>query len=99
MSREFIITPAAEQDLNAAYLWYESKRAGLGKEFISCVDEQFLRIRNSPESLATTYKEVRQALIRRFPYVVCYTCDRDVVRVIAVFHGHRDPTAWQSRVT
>ncbi|MCO6454381.1 MAG: hypothetical protein J5I93_03615 [Pirellulaceae bacterium] len=41
---------------------------------------------------------VRQTLVKRFPYVVCYVFEEDRVDVIAVFHGHRDPTVWTSRV-
>ena len=32
-----------------------------------------------------------------FPYVVCYVLEGDRVEVVAVFHGHRNPTAWKMR--
>jgi plasmid stabilization system protein ParE len=99
MSREFVVTPAAEFDLTNAYRWYEAKRPGLGIDFISCVEDEFERVRRRPESWPLTYKNVRQTLVRRFPYVVCFTCDESAVRIVAVFHGHRDPEVWQSRVT
>ena len=48
-------------------------------------------------AMAVTYRTVRQTLVRRFPYVVCYTFEAEEVCVIAVFHGHRDPSDWRSR--
>jgi toxin ParE1/3/4 len=98
MARKFVVTPAAEDDLAHAFAWYESIHAGLGAEFLECVGEIFTRIRRDPDTWPQTYKSIRQVLVRRFPYVVCFTCDDDAIRILAVFHGHRDPEVWQSRV-
>lgn len=98
MAFPLILEPEAEDDLGDAYRWYEEQRAGLGREFLQCVENVFDRIRRSPEMHAVTYKSVRQTLVRRFPYVVCYTFEEDSVHVVAVFHGHRDPNDWKSRM-
>jgi plasmid stabilization system protein ParE len=92
-----IINPEAEDDLSQAYDWYEERRPGLGREFLQSVEEVFDRIRRTPEIHGVAYKRVRQTLVRRFPYIVCYTFDSECVKVIAVFHGHRDPSEWKSR--
>jgi len=97
MAFPLIINPEAEDDLGDAYRWYEQQRPGLGGEFFECVEEVFSRIRRTPEIHAVTYKTVRQALVRRFPYVVCYVFEAERVYVIAVFHAHRDSSGWQSR--
>ena len=98
MTYRLVLQPEAEADLNEAYRWYEDQRPGLGGEFVECVEAVFERIRQTPESHAVAYREVRQTLVRRFPYVVCYVFPEDQADVVAVFHGHRDPTAWKSRV-
>jgi len=92
------VTPEAEDDLADAYRWYEQQSAGLGSKFLARVEDVFDRIRRTPEIHAVTYKTVRQTLVTRFPYVVCYTFEEAHVYVIAVFHGHRDPSEWMSRV-
>ena len=97
MSFPLVIEPEAEDDLANAYHWYEDQCPGLGREFLECVKEVFDRIRRTPEVHALTYRNVRQTLVRRFPYVVCYTFEADTVYVIAVFHGHRDPSDWKPR--
>ena len=98
MTYQLAIEPEAEDDLDVAYRWYENQRPGMGDEFIACVDAALERIRETPELHAVVYKSVRQALIRRFPYVLCYVFEEPCVSVVAVFHGHRDPAIWKSRV-
>lgn len=99
MAHSLVLTPEAETDLAHACRWYEDQRIGLGQDFLLCVEQVFDQIRRSPDSHAVGYRDVRQALVRRFPYVVCYRSDRRTVRVIAVYHGHRDPRSWQKRQT
>ena len=98
MTFRLVIQPEAEADLDAAYRWYQNQRYGLGAEFIECIEAVFERICEMPELHAVVYRNVRHALVRRFPYVVCYVFDEGAVDVVAVFHGHRDPTVWKSRV-
>ncbi|MFH1264532.1 MAG: type II toxin-antitoxin system RelE/ParE family toxin [Planctomycetota bacterium] len=97
MTFPLLVNPEAEDDLANAYRWHEEQRSGLGREFLDRVEEAFERIRRTPEIHAVTYKTVRQTLVKRFPYVVCYTFEAERVHVIAVFHAHRDPSDWQSR--
>jgi hypothetical protein len=63
------IEPEAERDLEHPYRWHEDQRAGLGGQFLACVQDVFDRIREAPEMHAVAYKTVRQTLVRRFPYV------------------------------
>jgi hypothetical protein len=44
-----IIRPEAEADLANARNWYEQQRAGLGAEFLLCVEEVLERIGRTPE--------------------------------------------------
>ncbi|MEX0866211.1 MAG: type II toxin-antitoxin system RelE/ParE family toxin [Pirellulales bacterium] len=92
------VQPEAEADMNETFAWYEKQSEGLGSEFVACVEAVFDRIRHYPYLHAVTYKNVRQTLVRRFPYVVCYVVEEEIVDVIAVFHGHRDPAVWISRI-
>jgi plasmid stabilization system protein ParE len=92
------LEPEAEADLLDAYEWYESRREGLGREFIECVDSTLAIIGEGPKKYGLTHQGVRQALIRRFPYVICYVIEDRRVAVIAVMHSGRDPQQWQSRL-
>ncbi len=98
MKYRLVIQPEAEADLDEAYRWYEKQRSGLGSQFIECVEAVLDRISERPELHAVVYRTVRQTLVRRFPYVVCYVLEGHCVDVVAVFHGQRDPASWKSRV-
>lgn len=84
--------------MTEAYRWYEEKSEGLGIIFLDRVEEAFDRIRATPELHAVASGNVRQTLVKQFPYVVCYVFEHGSVDIIAVFQGHRDPTYWRYRV-
>jgi plasmid stabilization system protein ParE len=98
MTYRLIVAPEAEAELAGACDWYDERRTGLGRELLSCIDDAMERIQRDPLAFAVTYKNVRQSLVRRFPYVICYTFDGHTVNVSAVFHGHRDPNEWKRRL-
>ena len=97
MSYEIIVRPEAEIEVEEAYRWYESRRSGLGKDFVLEVDACFSAILRNPYSYPVKHKEVRRALLHRFPYSIYYLVEEDSIVVIAVFHAKRDPRIWQSR--
>lgn len=53
-------------------------------------------IRRHPEIYPAVYKQVRQGVLRRFPYSVLYLAEDDII-VISVFHSSRDPKIWKRR--
>jgi hypothetical protein len=51
-----------------------------------------------PQQFPVIYKNVRRALLRRFPYALMFVIEADeTLTVIACFHGSRDPEHWQKR--
>ena len=92
------IEPEAELDLIRAYRSYEDARTGLGRRFVARLDDTLDRIAENPEIHALTYRNVRQTLVRKFPWVVCYTFEDGKVSVVAIYHGHRNPDDWKSRL-
>ena len=93
-----IIRPEAEADLATARSWYERQRAGLGAEFLLCMEEVVERIDRTPEMYRMVYHDVRRALTRRFPYAVYYRIAGQAVVILGILHMRRDPHEWQSRV-
>lgn len=98
MAVELIIAPEAESDITEAYGWYESQRAGLGEEFLCCLDARIQSICRMPELYATVHETYRRALVRRFPYAVFYEFADDTMTVYCVFHTARDPKKWRKRL-
>ena len=97
MAYTLSIRKEAEADVAEAYQYYESCRAGLGAEFISCIDEAISRIQNNPKQFRAVLIAVRRALVRKFTYGVYYTINKNEIIVLAVVHARRNPKHWQSR--
>ncbi|OCQ88838.1 recombinase [Nostoc sp. MBR 210] len=85
------------EELDEAYSWYENQQAGLGDEFLECVDDLLNRICQMPESYAVVYNDIRRAILQRFLYAIYYRIVSSRIIVIAIFHGRRNPTIWQKR--
>lgn len=89
--------PEVVADLDAGRRWYEERSAGLGSEFVVECSEALARIRRNPEWVSVDTLGVRSLRIRRFPYVIHYRIEGDLIVVFAIMFGGRDPSAWQER--
>jgi plasmid stabilization system protein ParE len=98
MSLPVRLLPEARTEYDEAADWYEQQRAGLGADLVARVREVFTRIAANPKLHAKVYKEVRKAVVAKFPYIVLYQEEPGEVLVVSVFHTARDPVNWQSRV-
>ena len=67
MAAKLVVAPEAELDITEAYIWYESRQAGLGEEFLSSVDASIERIRREPMIYSIVHEAYRRALIRKIP--------------------------------
>ena len=97
MKQKLIIRPEAESDIQEACAWYEDQSKGLGADFILCIDAALSLIQRYPELYAQVHKNIRRALIRRFPYGIFYIAEVDKIIVLAVLHVKRNPKHWQKR--
>jgi plasmid stabilization system protein ParE len=98
MAAELLLVPEAEGDVTQAYGWYETRRIGLGEEFLSCLDACFKKICRTPEAYAKIHENYRRGLVRRFPYAVFYEYTAGTVTVYSVFHTSQDPDKWRQRL-
>ena len=96
MNLPVILSPAADRDVEAAAEWYE-EQAGSATRFVARVQEALDRIGQIPELHAVSYRDVRRARVPKFPYNLYYRVLADRVEVLAIVHGRRDPSIWQSR--
>jgi plasmid stabilization system protein ParE len=93
-----IFTLRARAELIDAQDWYENESPGLGRRFCAAVDATVQRISASPRQFPVIYKNVRRALLRRFPFALMFVIEADEsLTVIACFHGSRDPAHWKKR--
>lgn len=96
-TRKAVFSPESLEDISQAYEWYEERRAGLGDEFMACLDACVQRVSRLPASFPVVYKDYRRALTRSFPYGVYFDVELGIVKIIAVFHTSQHPNKWRRR--
>lgn len=96
--RRVKVLPGAREEIRAAMRWYESRRPGLGVEFVAIIDEALRQVAETPEAAPVwrADRPYRKWLVRRFPYAVFFELG-DVVAVVAVAHLRRRPGYWVGR--
>jgi plasmid stabilization system protein ParE len=97
MSTPIAYLPEAEDDIVSTYEWYEHQLPGLGDRFLEALHKTAERISDNPQLYGILRRDIRAAVLRRFPYVVYYRIRTDDVLIIAVQHGHRSSRAWRGR--
>jgi plasmid stabilization system protein ParE len=97
VSLPVILRHEAEVDVQEARDQLEAVRVGLGTQVLARVREVLARIEKMPELHGKVWQDVRAARLKQFRYIVYFIVLADRVEVLAVLHGARDPSSWQSR--
>jgi plasmid stabilization system protein ParE len=97
MARRLVVQPQSDLDIQAAAVWYEDQRFGLGSRFLDELDLVFQRIKDNPRQFPRVQGDVHRALFRHFPYGVYFLVESEDIKVLAVLHLHREPDMWKSR--
>ena len=90
--RQVVFRQQARREFDQAGDWYEKERAGLGLEFLAEIQGLIDRITSNPEQFQILHRDVRKAVVRRFPYCVYFRERGRNIVVLAVFHGSRNPS-------
>ena len=67
---------AARLEYDAAASWYESKRRGLGRDFVDAVDKSMGAIREASNRYRVILGDVRCVHVGHFPYSIYFVCVR-----------------------
>lgn len=91
--------PEAEQEVDSAAAYYESRREGLGGEFRAEVERVTGLIEKNPQLFPPhTTPGIRKCVLRRFPYTLFYLELEEAVSVLAMAHQKRKPGYWEDRM-
>ena len=86
--------PEADEELEAAALWYEERQPGLGEAFLEQFERTLRRIVAQPERWRRIGGDNRKRNFHRFPYPIVYSVQADILYIKAVMHLHRRPFYW-----
>lgn len=90
--------PAAQREVEDAYLWYEQQEPGVGERFLKVLGETLLQIKTQPDWGTPHIRNTRKVQIEKFPYTVIYREETDKIAIYTVAHGSRKPGYWIDRV-
>lgn len=62
------------------------------------VETAFERALATPGVFTIVHRGLRRAALKRFPYLVYFRQEEDVIHVFAVLHGRRDRTVLRKRL-
>jgi plasmid stabilization system protein ParE len=91
VSRRIYLLSAAINDIEQAVDYYNTQKEHLGESFLNELEKLFDILIAFPEIFPVKRKNFREAVMKKFPYVVVYGIDKDKILVYAVFHTHRSP--------
>ena len=87
MSLTILFRREARIEFDFAADWYERRRLGRGAMFTAAVRATLNQIADQPDIHARVFEDVRQALVKRYPYSVLYRTEPGILIVVAVFHS------------
>jgi toxin ParE1/3/4 len=90
--------PEAELELYESASHYEAIVTGLGRRFADEVERVIQLLLEHPDSGSRLDKDLRHFVLRRFPFSVVYAATAEMIYIVAVAHGSREPGYWQLRV-
>ncbi len=97
-SFKLLINPFAELDLQLAKEWYNLQKEELGNEFIQEITTTLTRIKLNPKQFPKIRRDIRKAIVNRFPFGIFFVVHSNTINVFAVFHNSRNPIKWEGRM-
>jgi toxin ParE1/3/4 len=89
MNHRVILSPDGKDDIRTAIRWYANIDPELAFRFEAEAETIVLRLAQDPYLFPISYKSIRKALLKRFPYTVYFTFNVGKISVLAVVHQRR----------
>lgn len=99
MSYTVIFKEEADNDVFDARSWYESRRIGLGDEFLDEIEEYVKVLEQDPQIFQLRKYNWRYCPLKRFPYLIVFEIEQQKVVVYAVFNTYQHPNRVEIRNT
>ena len=93
-----LFLPQAANEFDDAVAYYEDKQAGLGQRFRDEVDQYVLWIIGHADIPRSQLGGYRRANLKTFPHYIAYMQIGDLIWILAIAHGHREPGYWIERI-
>ncbi|WP_084454517.1 type II toxin-antitoxin system RelE/ParE family toxin [Algoriphagus terrigena] len=98
MNYQIRLLDEARLDIKDIIIWYNNVESGLGRRFYGSLKSSLDYIRKYPFNSQIVYRDIRNMLLKKFPYQVHYrVIEQDkLIIVFAITHTSRNPRVWLS---
>jgi plasmid stabilization system protein ParE len=100
MSFQVVHEAEATTEFREAVAWYEEQSEGLGVRFVLEVDKIMAAIASQPLRFSKASRKSRRAQVLGWPFTIYFAVNEAYheVKVIAVWHGARNPAELRRRL-
>lgn len=88
----------ASKDVIAVKKWYNKKLPGLGERFEKYLDKTIEKLITHPFAFSVSFNKIRKVQLDKFPYLVFYEVENNVVSVYGVIHAKRKPSYYKRSI-
>ena len=89
---------AAVDELQEAIDWYSRRDPAVGQRLRVTIREKIGELRSHPLLYAADADDLRETIVKPFPYRVVYHVQGNVVEILAIAHTSRDYGYWRGRL-
>ena len=85
--------PIAANEYEAAYSWYIERSIKAADNFVIAIDEAINVICTNPHRYKKSYKELREIILKKYPFYLIYLIDekKKTIIITSIYHNKRDP--------
>jgi plasmid stabilization system protein ParE len=97
------LIPEAIADIQTIAIKMNRQRAGRGDRFTDAVQRLTQRLLRHPQMYARvprspSGRDIREAVVRKFPYIMTYEVTATEIVILSVTHGHSKRKPWRRRL-
>ena len=81
----------AKFDIAEAFDWYSEISKEISKRFLEEIMLAVQYLENEPQQFKIVYKKFRQVPLKKFPFVLLYKIDGNIVKIFRVFPTRKNP--------
>lgn len=86
-----VLSIQAENELEDALYFYDLISTKIGDHFLNQINTCIESILLNPETYKLEFDIYRQAVVKKFPFVIIYTKIDSVILISAIFHTSKNP--------
>nr|WP_315158152.1 type II toxin-antitoxin system RelE/ParE family toxin [uncultured Flavobacterium sp.] len=86
-----VLSIQAENELEDALYFYDLISTKIGDNFLNQINNCIESILLNPETYKLEFDVYRQAVVKKFPFVIVYTKIDSTIFISAIFHTSRNP--------